>query len=262
MILLESRNLKALTGVRHAFLTRQGGVSEGPFATLSAGLRSGDDPDRVAENRARVAQALGFSPDRLVTARQVHGAECVIVGDHPWLPEAAPDADALATDRPGLLLGVLTADCAPVLLADPAAGVVGAAHAGWKGALSGVLERTVDAMLRFGATRPGITAAIGPAIAQPSYEVGPEFEARFMAEDPAGAAAYFAPVPGSDRCLFDLKGYAAGRLRGAGVQRVETLPHDTCAEEELFFSFRRATRRAEERFGVQLSVIGLPPTQR
>ena len=260
MILLESPSLKALAGVRHAFLTRQGGVSEGPFASLSAGLRSGDDPARVAENRARAAFALGFAPERLVTARQVHGPECVVVADHPWLPEAAPDADALATDRPGLLLGVLTADCAPVLLADPAARVVGAAHAGWKGALFGVLERTIDAMVRLGATRPGITAAIGPSIAKASYEVGPEFEAQFTAED-RGSAAFFAPVPGSDRRLFDLKGYAAGRLRGVGVERVEILPYDTCADEELFFSFRRATRRGEERFGVQLSVIGLPPTQ-
>jgi YfiH family protein len=259
VILLESPNLKALPGVRHAFLTRQGGVSEGPFATLSAGLRSGDDPARVAENRARAARALGFRPDRLVTARQVHGPECVVVvGDEPWPPEVAPDADALATDRPGLLLGVLTADCAPVLLADPAARVVGAAHAGWKGALSGVLERTVDAMVRLGATRPGIAAAIGPAIAVASYEVGPEFEARFLAEEPASAAC-FAPVPGSDRRRFDLKGYVAGRLGATGVRRVEVLPHDTCAEEELFFSFRRATKRGEGRFGVQLSVIGLPP---
>lgn len=255
MILIEAPVLTGLPGVRHAFLTRQGGVSGGPFASLSAGLRSGDDPANVAENRARAARALGFAPDRLVAARQVHGPDCAVVGE-PWAPEDAPDADALATDRPGVLLGVLTADCAPVLLADPAAGVVGAAHAGWKGALSGVVERTVEAMLDLGATRPGIAAAVGPSIARDSYEVGPEFEARFRAEDPASGDR-FSPAPGSDRRLFDLKAYAADRLRRAGVGRVEVLPHDTCADEALFFSFRRATRRGEARFGVQLSVVGL-----
>lgn len=257
MRLVEAAALAGLPGVRHAFLTRRGGVSEGPFASLSAGLRSGDDPARVAENRARAAVALGFRPGHLVAARQVHGADCLVVRE-PWPADAAPDADALATDRPGLLLGVMTADCAPVLLADPAAGVVGAAHAGWKGALAGVLERTVEAMAGLGADPARVVAAVGPAIAQESYEVGPELEARFLAGDPA-SAAHFAPVPASDRRLFDLKGYAAGRLHRAGVGRVEVLAHDTCADEALFFSFRRATRRGEARFGVQLSAVGLVP---
>lgn len=259
MRLLRAAALSDLPGVRHAFLTRQGGVSEGPFATLSAGLRSGDDPVRVAENRARAAAALGFRPEQLIVGRQVHGTDCLIVRE-PWAADAAPDADALATDRPGLLLGVMTADCAPVLLADPAAGVVGAAHAGWKGALAGVLERTVEAMAGLGADPGRVAAAVGPAIVQASYEVGPEFEARFLDGDPASAGR-FGPVPGSDRRLFDLKGYAAERLSRTGVGRVELLPHDTCADEGLFFSFRRATRRGEARFGVQLSAVGLaPPT--
>jgi YfiH family protein len=255
MRLIEAPGLAAVPGLRHAFFTRQGGVSEGLFASLNMGRRSGDDPRNIAANRARAAAALGFPSEVLVTALQVHSPTCISVRE-PWTPEAAPEADALATDRPGILLGVLTADCGPVLLADREARVIGAAHAGWKGALGGVLESVLEAMTSLGARPKRVTAVIGPAIAQASYEVGPELALRFQEADPASPSC-FAPVPGSDRLLFDLKAYAASRLRRAGVEQIETLPHDTAAEEDLFFSYRRTTRSGERQFGIQLSAIGL-----
>ena len=178
---LESEALGGRHGVRHGFFGRRGGVSEGVWDSLNVGLRSGDRPERIAANRARVAEALGAAPDRLVTARQVHGTTALAV-TAPWDNAEAPEADALVTDRPGLLLGVLAADCGPILLADPEAGVIGAAHAGWKGALGGVLEGVVAAMVGLGAAPERITAVLGPCIAQPSYEVGPEFVARFTAQ--------------------------------------------------------------------------------
>jgi YfiH family protein len=250
-------SLANLPGLRHAFLTRQGGVSAGPFASLNLGQRSGDAPANVAANRERAAALLGARADRLVTARQVHSATCLAVTE-PWAPDAPPEADALATDRPGLLLGVLTADCAPVLLADSEARVVGAAHAGWRGALSGIVEATVATMGQLGARPDRIHAAIGPCIARESYEVGPEFEEHFLAEDPE-SARHFAPADGTDRRLFDLKAYVADRLCRAGVGHTDVLPHDTCADEARFFSFRRTTKRREQRFGVQASVVGLAP---
>ena len=189
---ITAASLADLPGLRHAFLTRQGGVSAGPFASLNLGQRSGDDPANIATNRQRAAALLGGTADRLVTARQVHSATCLAVTE-PWAPDAPPEADALATDRPGLLLGVLTADCAPVLLADPEARVVGAAHAGWRGALSGIVEATVATMRRLGADPQRIRAAVGPCIARESYEVGPEFEQRFLAEDP-DSARHFTPA--------------------------------------------------------------------
>jgi YfiH family protein len=256
-MLVEAPSLAALPGVRHAFFTREGGVSEGVFDSLSMGLRSGDEPGRVAENRRRATERLGFEPTALVTLRQVHGADCLPVTG-AWSGAEPPEADALATDRPGLLLGVLTADCVPVLFADPVAGVIGAAHAGWKGALAGVVERTLACMGQLGAEVERCVTVIGPAIAQASYEVGPELEERFTTADPA-FAEYFAPVPGSDRRLFDLKGLVALRLRRAGVCTVSVLAHDTYGEEGRFFSFRRATKRQESCFGVQLSAIGLSP---
>ena len=179
--MLRSSALAALPGLRHAFFTRQGGVSEGVWASLNVGLRSGDAPERVAANRARAAAALDLAPDRLATARQVHGTTALVV-DAPWDNGPAPEADALVTRRPGLLLGVLSADCGPLLLADPAAGVVAAAHAGWKGALGGVVEATVATMVRLGADPARITGTLGPCIAQSSYEVGQEFVTRFAEE--------------------------------------------------------------------------------
>ncbi len=252
-MMLRSDVLGAVPRLRHAFFTRAGGVSEGVWASLNTSLRSADDPARVAVNRGRAAAALEIDAGRLVTARQVHGVTTLVVAA-PWDNAAAPEADALVTDRPGLLLGVLTADCGPVLLADPAAGVIGAAHAGWKGALDGVLESVVAAMIGLGATPTGITAALGPCIGQASYEVGPEFVARFVGQSAANAA-FFTTGPGRSR--FDLKGFIGHRLCLAGVGAVDILPHDTCAEAERFFSFRRTTRRGESGFGLQLSAIAL-----
>jgi len=253
--MLRSSALAALPGLRHAFFTRQGGVSEGVWASLNVGLRSGDAPERVAANRARAAAALDLAPDRLATARQVHGTTALVV-DAPWDNGPAPEADALVTRRPGLLLGVLSADCGPLLLADPAAGVVAAAHAGWKGALGGVVEATVATMVRLGADPARITGTLGPCIAQSSYEVGQEFVTRFAEEDTA-SAVFFRRASSPFKALFDLKGYVAERLRRAGVARVDVLPHDTCADTERFFSYRRSTLRGEERFGLQLSAIAL-----
>jgi YfiH family protein len=239
--------------VRHGFFGRRGGVSEGPWASLNVGLRGGDRVEAIATNRARIAAELGIPLDRLVTARQVHGATAIEVAE-PWDNWSAPEADALVTDRPGLLLGVLTADCGPVLLADPDAGVIGAAHAGWKGALGGVLEEVVAAMGRLGARAERIAAVLGPCIGPKSYEVGPEFLERFISHH-AEYRRHFDERPGRPR--FDLRGFIGERLQAAGVGRIELLDHDTCAEDELFFSFRRSTLRREERFGLQLSGIVL-----
>jgi YfiH family protein len=254
---LEAPALAAAPRVAHGFFTRRGGVSEGVWASLNVGWRSGDEAWRVRENRARCAQALGAGVAALVTGYQVHGTTCRVV-DEPWAPEAAPEADALVTTRPGIMLGVVTADCAPVLLADPGAAVIAAVHAGWRGALDGVLEATVAAMRGHGAAPERLRAVIGPCIAQASYEVGPEFRDRFMAAD-AGSAALFAAVAGSDRWRFDLPAFVAGRLRAAGVAQVTALGIDTCADGERFFSFRRTTLRREPRFGLQLSGIMLRP---
>jgi YfiH family protein len=241
--------------VRHAFFTRAGGVSEGIYASLNCGYSSGDDAGRIRENRARAMERLGAPPGSLRTVRQVHGREVAVVrGPEDAAALAATEADALVTDRPGVTLGVLTADCAPVLLADPEAGVVGAAHAGWRGALGGVIEATVEAMLALGARRESLRAAVGACIAQPSYEVGPELRAAFLAADP-GSGPLFAPVPDSDRLLFDLRAYALRRLARAGVGDAAALPDDTYADPTRWFSSRRARHRGEGRFGLLLSAI-------
>lgn len=239
-------------GIPHGFLGRVGGVSTGLVAGLNLGLGTGDDAAAVAENRARAVAAV--LPDaRLVTVYQVHSADCVVAGE--WSDDARPHADALVTDQPGLLLGVVTADCAPVLLADRSAGVIGAAHAGWKGAVSGVTDSTIVAMEALGAKRGNIVAAVGPCIAQPSYEVDAGFYQRFVAQDP-GNAAYFVPgVP--DHWQFDLERYVAERLQQAGIGAVERLGLDTYPDENAFFSFRRATHRGEPDYGRQMSLIGL-----
>lgn len=236
----------ALTA-RHGFFTRLGGVSEGPFASLNCGERGGDDPARVAANRARAARALGAVPAHLCTARQVHGREVWHVRA-PLPPDAPPPAaDALVTDRPGLLLGVLTADCAPVLFEDREAGVIGAAHAGWRGAVAGVLEATVAAMEALGARRGRMVAVIGPCIGQASYEVGEEVRAA------VGDPRFFAPGRDAAHAQFDLAAYCAARLAGLGD--VVVLDRDTCAEEELFFSHRRRVRAGGGPLGHQLSAI-------
>ena len=245
-----------LAGVAHGFLGRRGGVSTGVVSGLNVGLGAGDDPQAIAENRARAVRAV--MPDaRLVTVYQVHSPDCVVAD--VWGDEDRPQADALVTDKPGLTLGILTADCAPVLLADREAnggrGVVGAAHAGWKGAVAGVTDNTVAAMVALGAKASRISAAVGPCIAQGSYEVDEGFFARFHAEDAGNARFFAAGKPG--HWQFDLAGYVAQRLRAAGVGRVEVLGLDTYDAPDRFFSFRRATHRGEPAYGRQIALIGL-----
>lgn len=250
--------LLRVPGVRHGFFGRPGGVSEGPYAALNVGLRSGDARERVLENRRRAAAALGVPPERLCVARQVHGTTCLTL-EAPVESTAPPEADALVTSRPDLLLGVTSADCAPVLLADPLAGVVGAAHAGWRGALAGVLEAAVAAMVRAGAVPARIVAAVGPCIGRRSYEVGPELRARFLEVDPE-AEPFFSERAGSERPRLDLEGYCLARLARAGVGRAQAVGRDTCAEPETFFSYRRTTLAGGGAFGLQLSAIRLDPT--
>jgi len=242
-------------GIRHAFFTREGGVSEGPFGSLNCGFGSGDAPQRVAANREIAMARLGLRADRLVTVRQIHSARVVTV-KRPWRREESPLADGLVTAVPGIALGVLAADCAPILFHDPVARVIGAAHGGWRGALNGVVDATISWMAALGAERPQIRAAIGPCIARRSYEVGPEFPQPFVAEDP-GNMSYFAPARCSGRFLFDLGGYIAHRLARVGIATVEVAQNDTLAEEERFFSYRRACLRGERSYGRGLSAIVL-----
>jgi YfiH family protein len=252
-VTVEVIRARTLTGVAHGFLGRRGGVSNGVYAGLNVGLGSDDDPAAIAENRRRAAEVV-LPGGRLVSVFQVHGTDAVTVAD-PWDDAARPHADALVTARPGLALGIVTADCAPVLLADVAAGVVGAAHAGWKGAVGGVTDATLAAMERLGARRERIAAAIGPCIARGSYEVDDAFALRFDAADPANER-FFAPgKPGHHQ--FDLEAYVAHRLAIAGVTRIAALGLDTYADESRFFSFRRATHRGEPTYGRQISIIGL-----
>lgn len=240
-----------LDGLPHGFLGRRGGVSGGTVAGLNVGLGAGDEPEAVARNRALAARAV-LPGARLVTVYQVHSPDCVVAGD--WSDEARPHADALVTDRPGVLLGVVTADCAPVLLADRAAGVVGAAHAGWKGALGGVTDATIAAMEALGARRSAIVAAVGPCIAQVSYEVDSGFRDRFLADDP-GNAAFFAEGERAGHPRFDLEGYVLARLRAAGIAAAQGLGVDTYAQADRFYSFRRATHRGEPAYGRQIALI-------
>ncbi|WP_353230567.1 peptidoglycan editing factor PgeF [Novosphingobium sp.] len=244
---------RVLAGAAHGFLGRRGGVSQGVHAGLNVGWGSEDDPGAAAENRARAVAAV-LPQAQLVCAYQVHSADVVTV-TAPWDEADRPRADALVTDRPGLLLGILTADCAPVLFHDARAGVVGAAHAGWKGAFHGVTDATITAMEAVGARRENIAAVIGPCIAQASYEVDDAFERRFIMADPANAAHFRAGRAGHS--WFDLEGYVAARLQAAGVSTVAMLGEDTYAQAERFFSFRRATHRAEPDYGREISLIGL-----
>lgn len=243
-------HLKAATiaDIRHGFFGREGGVSTGIYASLNAGTGSNDDAQAVAENRHRIAGAFGA--DALIGVHQVHSPDAVFV-TAPWTAER-PHADALVTTTPGLVLSVLTADCAPVLLADANAGVIAAAHAGWKGAIGGVLDATVALMREHGARE--IKAAIGPTIHQPSYEVGPEFEANFLAADPANAR-FFAPGA-SGKAHFDLPAFCAARLAALGVA-AETLPHDTYTAPDRWHSCRRAAHRGEPDYGRNCAAIAL-----
>lgn len=240
-----------LAGIPHGFYTRQGGVSEGRYASLNCGPGSDDDPAKVAENRARVRADIGA--DALVSVHQIHSAT-VVEADRDWDGER-PKADAMVSRTPGLALGVLTADCAPVLLADPQAGVVGAAHAGWRGALGGVLGETVAAMVRLGARREGIRAAVGPCIAIRSYEVGPDFVEAFLDAD-RGFARFFAGAEG-DRARFDLPGFCLHRLSEEGVEAGWT-GHDTYADPDRFFSYRRVTHERGGDYGRLCAAVMVP----
>jgi hypothetical protein len=253
---LASPLLSELTGVRHAFFTRQGGVSDGMFDSLNVGLGSGDDPLCVAENRERAARALGGDGASLATCYQIHSAMAVTI-DAPFEHER-PWADAVVTQTPGLVCGALAADCAPVLIADPQARVVAAVHAGWRGALAGVVGSAIDAMAWLGAEPGRMVAAVGPCIGPASYEVGLEFLDAFAVDDPANAR-FFAPGVTDAKRLFDLPAYVLSRLAAAGVTRAEWIGRDTVAEEAWFFSNRRAVHRGESDYGRLLSAISLAP---
>jgi hypothetical protein len=242
-----------LEPIRHGFFTRKGGASSGIYAGLNCGLGSGDLAEAVAINRARAAAAMGVAASALVTLHQIHSPRVLTLTAAPEGPR--PQADALVTSVPGLALGVLTADCQPVLLADPAAGVIGAAHGGWRGTRDGVLEATLDAMEALGAGRGAIRAVIGPTISQAAYEVGPEFVESFLDADP-GSARFFARGR-QDRALFDLPGYGLHRLRAAGVGEAEWTGHCTYRDPERFYSYRRATHAGEPDYGRLISVIRL-----
>jgi len=252
-MILQAATLSEIGGIRHAFFTREGGVSAGVYATLNAGIGSRDNPGQVRENRARMASSLGLPPEHLLTAYQIHSAEAAIV-DRPWAADERPRVDALVTSTRGLAIGVTTADCGPVLLADARCGVVSAVHAGWRGALGGVLEAAIVAMERCGARRDSIRAGLGPMIRQPSYEVGPEFIRAFSR---ASDAAFFKPAARADHALFDLPGYIAGRLRAAGITQVEDLDLCTYADDTRFFSYRRSVHRQEDDYGRHISAIAL-----
>ena len=242
--------------VRHGFFGRLGGVSRGIYAELNCGFGSRDDRRDVAENRARVVAWMGLPPaSPLNTVHQVHGTEVAVL-EAPWSEGRGPKADVQVTGTPGLALAVLSADCAPVLFADPEAGVVGAAHAGWRGALAGVTDSTVDAMCRLGARPERIRAAVGPCIGQASYEVGSEFEAAFRAAD-AESTGFFTAGVRPEKFQFDLAGYLVARLRRLGLASVECLAGDTCAEAERFFSYRRSRHRSEPDYGRMASVVML-----
>jgi len=250
--------LSALDGdprIRHGFFTRAGGVSLGVYASLNCGFGSRDDRAAVAENRRVAAAQLGLDPERLVTCHQVHGTTAITV-DEPWQGPPNPRADGMVTKVPGIALGVLAADCAPILLADPEARIIGAAHGGWRGALAGIAEATVAAMAALGAEPRRIRAGIGPCIGQQSYEVGPEFHAAFAAADRA-SLAFFVPAERTGHFRFDLGGYIALRLARLGLAAVERAPYDTAADEALFFSYRRACRQGEADYGRGLAAIAL-----
>jgi YfiH family protein len=249
-VTLQSPLLSQAAGVRHAFFTRQGGVSQGVYDSLNVGVGSRDDPDAVRENRARAAAALGVEANALLTCYQIHSS-LAITAHGPWTTR--PEADAVVTDRPDLACGALSADCAPILLADAEAKVVAAAHAGWKGALGGIVESTVRAMEARGARRERMVAAVGPCIAQASYEVGEEFKDRFTGQAPASQRFFAGGRPG--KYQFDLPGFVLSRLAEAGVGQTEWIGHDTCDEEALFFSNRRVVLRGEADYGRLLSAI-------
>ncbi|MBR1213812.1 peptidoglycan editing factor PgeF [Bradyrhizobium sp. JYMT SZCCT0180] len=247
--------LSAIPGLRHAFFTREGGVSGGIYEGLNGGLGSNDDAAHVAENRRRMAEQMGVAPDRFLSVHQIHSPDAV-VATGPWTGDK-PRADALVTRTEGLAIGVTAADCGPILFVDPTARVIGAAHAGWKGALTGVIESTVDAMESLGADRSGMVAAIGPLIRQHSYEVGGEFVERFLDAD-TGNAAYFIASERAGHSMFDLAGYIRMRLENAGVLMIDDIGVDTYSDER-FYSYRRSVHRKEPDYGRHVHAIALEP---
>jgi polyphenol oxidase len=251
---LGSPLLSAIPGLNHAFFSRDGGVSGGIYASLNGGIGSRDDPAHVAENRRRMANRIGVTPEHFLSVFQTHSPD-VAVASTPWPAAARPRADAIVTRTEGLAIGVTAADCGPILLADPKARVIGAAHAGWQGALSGVLESTVDAMEKLGAERSGMVAAIGPLIRQHSYEVGGEFVERFMQAD-AENARFFIPAAREGHAMFDLAGFIRMRLENAGVLMIDDTGLDTYSDER-FFSYRRSVHRKEPDYGRHVHAIVL-----
>ncbi|MDO9564591.1 MAG: peptidoglycan editing factor PgeF [Bradyrhizobium sp.] len=251
---LESPLLSAIPGLRHVFFTREGGVSGGLYGSLNGGVGSNDDPAHVEENRRRMAEQLGVGPAHFLTLWQTHSPD-VVVASEPWQGPSRPRADAVVTRTEGLAIGATAADCGPVLFVDPGARVIGAAHAGWKGALTGVLESTVAAMEKLGADRGGIVAAIGPLIRQPSYEVGGEFVERFIEAD-AGNGRFFLPSARSGHSMFDLAGVIRMRLENAGITVIDDTGIDTYSDER-FFSYRRSVHRREPDYGRHVHAIAL-----
>lgn len=248
--------LLAQAGVRHGFFGREGGVSTGLFRSLNTGRGSSDEAGAVDENRARCAAVLGVAPDRLLTLYQIHSPDVLVIRE-PW-GGAPPKADAMITDRPGLALGVLAADCMPFLLADPEAGVIGATHAGWRGALAGVLDTTIAAMTRLGARPDRMIAALGPCLRQPNFEVGLDLVEAFVERHPE-SKRFFAPGAAADKRLFDLAGFGRWRLAEAGVDRLDDLGQCTLGAPERYFSYRESRRRGEDDYGRNLSAIALAP---
>ena len=248
--------LSAIPGLRHAFFTREGGVSEGVYASLNGGIGSQDDPARVTENRRRMAEQMGVAPERFLSVWQTHSPDAVVVTG-PWEGTTRPQADAMVTRTEGLAIGVTAADCGPILFVDPNARVIGAAHAGWKGALTGILETTVDAMEKLGAERSGIVAAIGPLIRQHSYEVGGEFVERFVEAD-AENALFFMPSTREGHAMFDLASFIRTRLENAGVLMIDDTGIDTYSDER-FYSYRRSVHRGEPDYGRHVHAIALVP---
>ncbi|AQQ05487.1 polyphenol oxidase [Roseibium algicola] len=244
-----------LDGIRHGFFTRQGGVSGGIYTSLNIGLGSDDERSSVLENRDRVAGQLGIGADRLVSPYQIHSADVITVSA-PFAQDADRKADALVTATPGLAIGIATADCGPLLFADTKAGVIGAAHSGWKGAVTGILQNTVAAMEALGATRTNITAVLGPTISQGAYEVGPEFKERFLQEHPDNTR-YFKPSERAEHFMFDLPAFITDKLQALGLGAIADLALCTYADEDRFFSYRRTTHRKEPDYGRQISAIAL-----
>jgi YfiH family protein len=253
--MIASELLKHQIDVRHGFFTRRGGVSDGIYRSLNCGFGSGDVAQNVRKNRSRVAAKLGIAEAGPLTVRQVHGNRAV-VADANWQPGEAPEGDALVTAERGLAIAILTADCTPILFSDAEAGVVAAAHAGWRGAKTGIIEATIEAMEGLGARRERIHAAIGPTISQKAYEVGEDFQDAFIEADGANRT-FFAGAPGSGKPHFDLPGYCGQRLAQAGIESVDDLGLCTYANESLFYSYRRSVHRGEADYGRQISAIVL-----